>query len=213
MVIAVPAVLIGLIMWIESGDFNYLVLILVQSALLFSVLWLARALPPLVASAVNHPLNAPLGIAMGVAGTAIAVATASVIAALRGAELDQLDPTHMFYIWIMPALAGFGWGAPRPKARSPLFAGAGGLLIVLMVYYAIPVHFLEPPSVECYFPYEKPRHVAYWFEFQPWRWEVEGPYAWLATPGGLAELTLRHIWQPLIGFTCTGTGDLPPELL
>jgi hypothetical protein len=213
MVVTVPAVLIGSVIWIESADFNYLVLILARSALLFSVLWLARALPPLVASAVSRPLHTSQGVAMGLAGTAIAVATASVIATLRGAELDQLDSTHMFYIWIMPALVGFGWGAPRPEARSPLFAGAGGLLTVLMWYYAVPVHFLDPSGVECYFPYEQPRHVAYWFEFEPWRWNVEGPYVWLATPGGLAELTLRHIWQPLIGFTCTGTGDLPSELL
>lgn len=208
-VVGVPAILIGGMGWIATNALDFLILILAQSTLLFSLVWSARTLPPLVASAVSRPLNALVGTGMAFAGAAIAVAAASAAAALRGGDLGRLDSTHVFYVWIVPALAGFGWGAPRPQGRSQLFACAAGLVIVLMVIYAIPVHFAEPPHVECDFPYEKPRHVAYGFQFEPWRWEVDRSYAWLVAPGAFAELTLRYIAQPLIRFTCTDSGDLP----
>ena len=133
---------------------------------------------------------------------------------MRGADLSRLDDVHQFYILAIPAIAGFGWTAPRMPSRSVGFAVISFLMMVLVAFYTLPFPFVERASVRCSYAYEKPRHYAFGFQYEPWTWERPyNFYAWALAPGALAELTLRYINQPLTGMLCDGRGDLPPELL
>jgi hypothetical protein len=210
--VVMPALLIGATTWIGGDDLGYIALILTESVLTFSLLWSLWALISMIVPAAGEPSKVLTGTSMGLTGALVAVVGASAVAVFRGAELARLDSTHAFYILVVPALAGFGWGAPRPKKRSLVFAAMSGLLILAMAWYAVPVHFMEPPRIECDHSYEPPRHNAYGFEYEPWRWKAYKPFYWTAAPGSLAELTLRHIAQPLVGYMCDGMEDVPTEL-
>lgn len=172
-----------------------------------------RVLPPLLADGFGRPTWLLKGLMYGFAGSAASAMLAAAIAWGQGADVRRLDEVHQFYILVVPFLAGFGWGAPPPRRRSRIFAASSLVVAVLLVFAAVPFPFEEQARVECYFPYETPRHVAHGFEFEPWRWRSYHWLGWFAAPAGLAELTLRHITQPLTGLACTDTGDLPRELL
>ena len=100
------------------------------------------------------------------------------------------------------------------RGRSIGFAAISFLMTLLIAFYTLPFPFVERPSVRCSYPYEKPRHYAFGFQYEPWRWDRPyNFYSWVLAPGALAELTLRYIHQPLTGMTCDERGDLPPALL
>jgi hypothetical protein len=206
-------VAIGSYLWIFTEFSELLVSGIADAIILFSILWTGRTIFALVAQGISRPLLMMAGLLRGLCGCIAGAALATTIARIQAGALDGFDDVHRFYIIVVPAIAGFGWCVPRPSRPSLLFTWTSLGFAALLVLWVLPFPFEEPAHVACHFPYEKPRHDAFGFELEPWYWYAYNWEEWAFAPGALTELTLRYVTQPLVGYTCTGRGELPPELL
>jgi hypothetical protein len=206
-------VAIGSYLWTFTEFWQLLVSGIADAFILFSILWTGRAFSALLYQGISRSIVMIVGLLSGLAGSMAGAALAAVIAWSQARDFDGFDNVHRFYILVVPAIAGFGWCAPRPTRRSLLFTGALLGFAALLVLWILPFPFEEPAHVACHLPNEKPRHDALGFELEPWHWSLYDWEDWVFAPGALTELTLRYVAHPLNGYTCTGRGELPPELL
>jgi hypothetical protein len=192
-----------------SADFRPLLFLgIAQVIILVSIAWSCRSLQDLIFDSLDKRQVAWKGIASGAAGSVIVATIALSLSVARGLDLTRLDEVHRFYITAVPAIAGFGWTAPRPRRESFLVATILIVLTLLVAFYSLPFPFVERDRIECDYSYEKPRHSAFGFESVPWHWEQPyDPFSWILAPGALAELTVRYITQPLAGLICDGRFD------
>jgi hypothetical protein len=130
-------VAIGSYLWIFTEFSQLLVSGIADAIILFSILWTGRTISALLAQGISRPLLMVAGLLRGLGGCIAGAALATTIARIQAGALDGFDDVHRFYILVVPAIAGFGWCAPRPSRPSLLFTGTSFTFAALLVLCAV----------------------------------------------------------------------------
>lgn len=208
------AVLVGTFIWIAMGFRESelrprLPMAAAQTVLGFSLLWSGRVLLALLASLRTAPGMALRGIVLGLIGSAGGAALGAAIAVARGLEPSPFEPPHWFYVLAVPAMAAFGWAAPRPQAASASFAVVAVIFTAATTLY-VPLTVLAAlPEVACDWGVWNPHYEILGFEWEPWRWKQKHNWNWIIAPGALTELSLLHIFDPVPKLTSPKGGYCP----
>ena len=174
----------------------------------FSLLWTVRAVAHDFGRLLAGPgrLNIALRSARGLIGACACAATATWIAVRHGAELNQLYAPRIFYIVVVPAVAGFGWTAAWSTTPSRMFIVAFMFIALAMAVFTV----LRPSSrdneIECQYWYPTGVHNVFGFRtdfrYEPWTWRLDTAFDILFLPGALGELTVSYIREPLTALRC-----------
>jgi hypothetical protein len=178
------------------------------SLIAFSLLWTGRMIAHDFARVLTGARWAEivLSSARGVIGAGICAGIATWIAMAHGAKLSELYAPRLFYILVVPAVAGFGWTAAWSATLSRGFIAALLLIALSMAIFTV----LRPSSrdnrVECQYWYPTGVHNVFGFRtefrYEPWRWRLESAFDLLFVPGALGELTVSYIREPLTVQRC-----------
>ncbi|HXV26363.1 MAG TPA: hypothetical protein VED46_19180 [Alphaproteobacteria bacterium] len=199
---ACVAVLVGAFIWIVMGFREpelalRLPVAVAQTVLGFSVLWSGRVLAALFTSWRIAPRVALRGIAFGLIGSTVGAALGGAVAVARGLEPSPFDSPHWFYVLAVPAMAAFGWAAPRPPAASTSFAVIAVLFTAVTALIVPLMLVATPPEVVCDWGVWNPHYVVLGFEWEPWRWRLTSGWSLIPAPSALTELSLLHIFDPV----------------
>ena len=204
------AVLVGASFWIAIGLGLRLPIAVAQTVLGFSILWSGRILLRLLRSSRTTPHAALRGIVLGLIGSVVAATLGAGIAVARGLELSPFQAPHWFYVLAVPALAAFGWTAPRPRAPSAAFAAATILFTAATAFYVPMVVVGGLPEIRCDWYGQDPYYeVAGGYAWEPWRWKATYVWQWALAPGALTELSILHIFVPVPNVTAPKGGYCP----
>jgi hypothetical protein len=198
------AISLGAPQWFAGGHSPTLLAFGIGVAtVLFLLLWTCRTMLLLVLCGSRYPEFLVPSLLWGLTGSATLACAAAWIAWVRGADILRLDDVHVFYVLIVPAIAGFGLFSPKAPAYSRMAKGLWLTAVAGLLLYSWPLPFLAHARMECDWDYEEPHHALFGFEGAPWHWE--GGYSltnWAGAPAALVELTLSYITQPLVGLSC-----------
>lgn len=203
------AVLVGASFWIVIGLGLRLPIAVAQTVYGFSILWSGRRLLGLLRSSSTAPRTALGGIVLGLIGSTVLAILGGGIAVARGLELSPFQAPHWFYVLAVPAVAAFGWAAPRPQASSASFAVVAVLFIAATTLYVPLTAYAGLPEVACDWGIWNPHYDLLGFKWEPWRWKQKYGWNWILAPGALTELSLWHIFDPVPNLAAPKGGYCP----
>ena len=203
------AVLVGASFWIVIGLGLRLPIAMAQTVLGFSILWSGRILLGLLRSSRTTPHAALRGIVLGLIGSVVGATLGAGISVARGLEPSPFQAPHWFYVLAVPAVAVFGWVAPRPQSPSAAFAVVAVLFTAATTFYVPMAIYWGLPEIRCEWFAQYPHHEVAGYAWEPWRWKATYIWQWALAPGALTELSLLHIFVPVPNVTAPKGGYCP----